>query len=397
MAVRMRCTECRATFLVADNRLGEMVACPKCEALIEVPETALLESESAAETEATWVLSGATTEDMVDASSAESSTRRRRRLLMALALLLLVVPGITALVMTRPWEWIDERIAAKPFDPNDPASVAQRFVDLLDRGDFEAATEWTTLEADQLPAARDPRMLRPEPPGPPHNAIQISGDFSPLTDLHRQIDREYEYDPAIGRFQPRNPLGLAADTLQGLEAAKEQVEQGGLYDKIASGDPDDLFDAAESLARMYTDLGGSLTNEALSSKRLVPTYKQLVDGADPKLTGAPEMLADHYVENSETWDDLLNRPFFELDSETPFALEEVRYRVTTNLGNASPTDPPTILRLTLTRFNLGGRDTGWKVTRIETVDRSEEAPPSGSTSESIGFGSDSGANGSSDR
>jgi hypothetical protein len=77
----------------------------------------------------------------------------------------------------------------------------------------------------------------------------------------------------------------------------------------------------------------------------------------------------------------LKRPFRTLKSDGPFRLEraEVVARVRDPL--ASLGDPPTVLRLTLTRFRLEGIDTGWKVTAAKREDPGGSTISSGSHSD----------------
>ena len=97
-----------------------------------------------------------------------------------------------------------------------------------------------------------------------------------------------------------------------------------------------------------------LAEGALSPKNLVPTYKQLVKDAKPRLPAEQEELALNFAEDRETWDALLKRPFPALKSGGPFVFEtaEIKTQVVDKL--ASSGDPPTTLYLTLTRFRLKG-------------------------------------------
>ena len=102
--------------------------------------------------------------------------------------------------------------------------------------------------------------------------------------LHKKVDTEFDYDPSAGRFTPKNPLGAAGETLDALHAAKEEAEKSGLYKKMQSGNPDDLFDAAEEYGKVFT----KLADGALAPKRILPTYKMLVDSAKPPLPARRE-------------------------------------------------------------------------------------------------------------
>ncbi len=80
------------------------------------------------------------------------------------------------------------------------------------------------------------------------------GSFAAIGKLHKQIEADFVYDPAIGRFTPKNAMGAAAETLDVLHQAKEDAEKSGLYKKMQSGNPDDLFDAAEAYGKVFAKL-----------------------------------------------------------------------------------------------------------------------------------------------
>ena len=165
----------------------------------------------------------------------------------------------------------------------------------------------------------------------------IRGTFAPIAALHARIDEDYTFDPKLGRFQPKNALGPAAETLDALHAAKDKAEQEKLYEKMQSGDPNDLFDAAENLGRVWAELAKG----ALKPAKLLPTYAQLVEQSKPPLPPAEGALALDYAARRATWDALLKRPFLTLRADGPFRLEqaEVVARVRDRL--ASSGDPPT--------------------------------------------------------
>jgi len=173
--------------------------------------------------------------------------------------------------------------------------------------------------------------------------------------MHAWIDKTYEYHADSGRFQPRDLLGPAAETLDVLHAAK--AEQAETAKKIASGSPDDLFDAAESLATNFS----KLAEGALAPQRLIPSYRQLVNEAKPPLPPEARELALDFGTNPDLWNQLLKRPFPTLKADGPFVLEraEVDALVVDRLGSLG--DPPRTLKLNLLRFRLEGIDTGGKV------------------------------------
>jgi hypothetical protein len=175
---------------------------------------------------------------------------------------------------------------------------------------------------------------------------------------------KYSYDPTIGRFTAKNPLGPAGETLDALHEARENAQKpGGLYDKMASGKPNDLFDAAEGMAKLYADL----VEGVLTPEKILPTYKMLVDDAKPPIAPGAENLAAHVADYPQVWQFLLKRPFHTLKADGPFIFEraQVEAQVTDHL--ASLGDPPSTLRLALVRFRLEGIDTGWRVIEVRRV------------------------------
>ena len=111
--------------------------------------------------------------------------------------------------------------------PPDPVEVAAvDYLQALADGDYEAARRLGTV--DDPPAIRS---FRDRPP-PARGNHAIKGSFAPLAALHARIDEKFEYDPAIGRFKLRDPLGPAAETLDALHDAKAKAEQDEIYKKI---------------------------------------------------------------------------------------------------------------------------------------------------------------------
>ncbi len=86
-------------------------------------------------------------------------------------------------------------------------------------------------------------------------------------------------------------------------------------------------------------------------------------------------LALHVAENRETWEKLLKRPFLTLKADGPYIFDrtEVTAQVVNSLGSSSA--PPSPLRLTLTRFQLEGIDTKWRVTSVRRADAPAPSEP----------------------
>ena len=91
-------------------------------------------------------------------------------------------------------------------------------------------------------------------------------------------------------------MGAAAETLDKLHEAKEDAEKSGLYKKMQSGDPNEIFDAAEQLGKVFT----SWPKGALAPKKILPTYKMLVEESKPPLPEDAKALALEVAESHQT-------------------------------------------------------------------------------------------------
>lgn len=346
MSLRLYCSACHAAFLVPEDRRGASVACPKCSATLEIPPTTVL---------ATASVSSSSDEAM------ETARSRRRWSMVALAAVatMLFVGGVAAWL--RPWNALK---SPKPRHPSEAA--ASEYLQALVAGDFERARKLGTVS--------DPPAIRSfeTPVRDRRRSRSVRDSFAPIAKLHARIDREYQFDSELGRFKPRNALVPAAETLDTLHAAKAKAEQEKVYEKMASGDPDDIFDAAESFGSLIS----GLAENVLSPQKLLPTYQQLVNASKPPLPAAQRELALDYAEDRDTWDALLKRPFLTLKADGPFVLDRVEVAARVRDKLASSGDPPTTLRLTLTRFRLEGIDTGWKVTAARRDQPESEEPSS---------------------
>ena len=296
---------------------------------------------------------------MFVAADAPARPGRLRKLGLGVLMLL----AVAAVAVAVAWPSLKRWWHPIPPDPVEVAATA--YLQALADGDYEAAHRLGTV--DEPPAIRSFRDLHRQPEGD----RAIKGSFAPLAALHARIDEKFAYDPAIGRFTPRDPLGPAAETLDALHDAKAKAEQDGLYKKMASGNPDDLFDAAEGLGGAMAKLAEGV----LAPKNLIPTYKQLVLDAKPPLPAAAAELALDFAAHRESWDAMLKRPFPTLKADGPFRFERALVTATVRDRLASLGDPPTALRLTLVRFRLEGIDTGWKVTSARRPSALPEPPP----------------------
>ncbi|AMV40509.1 hypothetical protein [Planctomyces sp. SH-PL62] len=348
MSVRVRCTKCQTAFLAPDEPQGGTVACPKCGTLHKAPPP---KPEPRPVPVAIRV--GDDEPDEVASvfrPSPEAKERKSsRRWFVLIGLLLLVLAGVATYLAVWP------RFRKRTTDP--VARVAEAYLQALVDHDEEVQKRLAVVE--------DPPAIRSfsQPSRDKAKTTSLRGSFAPIAALNRRIEGEYSYDPAIGRFTPRNPLGPAAETLDALHEAKADAEKSGLYDKMASGDPDDIFDAAEGLGQVFQ----KLAEGTLAPKKILPTYKMLIDEAQPPLPAEPRKLALEVAESPKIWDALLRRPFLTLKADGPFVYDraEVDAQVVDELG--SPGDPPTPMRLTLVRFRLEGIDTSWRIVEARRI------------------------------
>ena len=355
MSIRLKCRSCQTAFVIADDQGGGRVPCPKCGVQQVAPSSSLHVPRSGVVAAAA---PPAPESSVFVASPTPARPRRLRRLGLGV-LMFLAVASIAVAVA-----WPSLKRWWHPIPPDPVEAVAASYLKALSEGDYEAASRLGTV--DEPPAIRSFRDLHRRPDG--NHAIK--GSFEPLAALHVRINEKFEYDPAIGRFKTRDPLGPAAETLDALHDAKAKAEQDELYKKIASGNPDDLFDAAEGLGGVMA----KLAEGALAPRKLVPTYKQLVMDSKPPLAAGASELALDYAAHRETWDALLKRPFPTLKADGPFRFERALVTASVRDRLASLGDPPTALSLTLVRFRLEGIDTGWKVTSARRPTALSEPP-----------------------
>jgi len=283
--------------------------------------------------------------------------------------------GLTALVAVATmvaWPQINPR----RLDPVE--QVAESYLKALTKNDAESARRLSTI--DEQPAIRSVRSIARDRRG----SRTLKGSFAPIGELHARIEAEYAYDSSAGRFTPKNALGAAGETLDALHAAKEDAEKSGMYQKMQSGNPDDIFDAAEQFGKVFT----KLAEGALAPKRILPTYQMLVESSKPPLPEIAKALALEVGASPKQWDALLKRPFHGLKPDGPFLYERAEVIATVTDQLASLGDPPSKLRLTLVRFRLEGIDTAWKVIsarRILPGSDEKPAPKSpGSSRPSLG-------------
>ena len=197
-------------------------------------------------------------------SAAAGEARRRRWPIFEV-----VVLAVTAVVA------VAIMVAWPHFKPTQRAVAGRDEVERAASEYLKAIASNDTVKIKSLGTVEEPpaiRSVRSVTRVPAANR-QVKGSFAPLGKLHTRIANDYDFDAVAGRFTPKNPMGAAAETLDKLHEAKDEAEKSGLYKKMQSGDPDDIFDAAEQFGKVFTELAEG----ALSPKKIVPTYKMLVD------------------------------------------------------------------------------------------------------------------------
>lgn len=289
----------------------------------------------------------------------EQAEERASRRIWWIGLGLLSIATIGAVLAMVYWP----RIKPRPLDAVE--KVAGAYLDALVRQDEEAAGKLGTVE--EPPGIASYRNLN-------HQKARdriVRGSFAPIADLHRRIGEEFTYDATAGRFTPKNAMGIAGETLDALHAAKDEAKKSGMYDKMQSGDPDEIFESAEQLGKVFE----KLAETTLAPKRILPTYRMLVESSKPPLPEEARALAMAVADEPKRWDALLGRSFWTLKPDGPFIYDEAQVTATARDRLGSLGDPPVRLRLELVRFRLEGIDTGWKVVSARRVRPGEEKAP----------------------
>jgi hypothetical protein len=263
----------------------------------------------------------------------------------------LVIAAIVAVVVMVAWP----RLNPRKLDPVE--RVADAYLKALAGEDPESASRFGVVE--EPPAIRSVSAFRRDR----SHDRSMKGSFAPLGKLHKQIEAGFAYDASIDRFTPKNAVGAAAETLDALHKAKEDAEKSGLYKKMQSGNPNDLFDAAEEYGKVFT----KLAEGPLAPKKILPTYQMLVESAKPPLPKDAKALALEVAGSMPVWKVLLKRSFQSLKADGPFIYERARVNAMAIDRLASLGDPPSRVRLELVRFRLEGIDTGWKVVTARRI------------------------------
>jgi hypothetical protein len=263
----------------------------------------------------------------------------------------LVIAAIVAAIVMVAWP----RLNPRKLDAVE--TVADAYLNALAGEEPESARRFGIVE--EPPAIRSVATFRRDR----SQDRSLKGSFAPLGKFHGQIDADFVYDASISRFTPKNAMGAAAETLDALHKAKEDAEKSGLYKKMQSGNPDDLFDAAEEYGKVFT----KLAEGPLAPKKILPTYQMLVESAKPPLSKDAKALALEVAGTMPIWNALLKREFHTLKADGPFIYERARVNAMATDRLASLGDPPSRIRLELVRFRLEGIDTGWKVVTARRI------------------------------
>ena len=358
MSLRLRCRSCQAAFVTSKDQVGQSVECPKCGAPQVVPRPSPVAESSTTEGPTLQRMKApahssppADKPSVFVAKKDKGEPKSSKKGLWAAMVLIpvLVIGGVIAWPAIR--DWLDPRpktiVEAAAYD----------YLMALKEGDEAKIAGLGVVQ--EPPAIRSFRDLRRDKP----RDSQTKGPFKPIANLHRSIEKKFVYDPNNGRFTPKDPLGPAAETLDALHDAKAKAEKDKTYEKMASGDPEEAMQAAIDFGGVFTKLSDGILNP----KRLIPSYKMLVQGAKPPLTGPELALALDYATHRESWDGLLKRPFPTLKSDGKFQFDKAEVTAEVKDKLASSGDPPTTLRLKLVRFQMDGVDTKWKVVSARRI------------------------------
>jgi DNA-directed RNA polymerase subunit RPC12/RpoP len=364
MSLRVRCRSCQAAFVTSKDQVGQQVECPKCGASQVVPKPRpAAPTDPNSEVEAGPALKrikAPTAAPAADksvfiakkkkAKGQEESDGSGKGLWIALGLVVaLVVVGAVGWPAFQKW--------LNPRPDGMVEGAAYDYLMALKEGDESKIAKLGVVQ--EPPAIRSFTDLKRDKP----RDSQAKGEFKPISRLHKAIEKKFIYDQATGRFTPKDPLGPAAETLDALHDAKAKAEKDKTYEKMASGDPEEQMQAAIDFGTVFSKLSDGILNP----KNLIPSYKMLVQGAKPPLTGEELALALDYASHREAWDGLLKRPFPTLKADGPFVYEkaEVTAQVKDKLGSSG--DPPLTLRLKLVRFRMDAINTGWKVVSARRI------------------------------
>ncbi len=361
MNIPLKCG-CGARFLVSDQMLGRAVKCPKCAKGVRVPETLLVGSGDEAQAASSPRFAPAEPSPPSPASDpvatwqphARADDREGARdgswwkwLLMLLVLLAPV--GVVGTLIVLPM--------LRPKDPREV--IARQYLDAIRREDWVTANRLSVLTAH-------PRLSGIERVALSERQFPVlRGKFLGLAEFHARIDKQYRWNAARGRFEPKDELGLGLGVLSELEKAKKKVQEqaatAAAESKRKHKNPEDQL--LDSVLAQYGAIAELAQNPGglLSSQKLGPTYEDLLNSTDVQLSDVERQLALHYKDNAARWDQLLQRPFLTLPGNMDFEFYEVEIQATIRTEGQSFGDPGRPLTLRLVRFVMGSIDTGWRI------------------------------------
>lgn len=359
MSLRLRCRSCQAAFVTSKDQVGQSVECPKCGASMVVPRPKPVQDSSTVDEPTLKRMKPPLADAPPPGKSSvfiakgkdKGGKKPANKGLWATLILVpvLLVGGFVAWPSIR--DWLDPRPKTVV------EGVAYDYLMALKKGDEAEIRRLGVVQ--EPPAIRSFAALARDK----GRDRREKGDFKPIARLNRSIEKKFVYDPNNGRFTPKDPLGAAAGVLDAAHDAKAKAEKDKTYEKMASGDPEEAMEAAISFGGVLAKLSDGI----LSPKNLIPSYKMLVQGATPPLTGPELALALDYASHRESWDGLLKRPFPTLKADGPFVFEKAEVTAEVKDKLASSGEAPTLLRLKLVRFQLDAIDTRWKVVSARRV------------------------------
>ena len=186
--------------------------------------------------------------------------------------------------------WPRIRGLGRPEAPRTPADPVEQVATTY----LEALVAGNPLVLNQLGTIAEPPAIRSfqRPRRDRGGDRDVRGSFAPIAALHARIDEDYTFDPKLGRFQPKNALGPAAETLDALHAAKAKMEREKVYEKMASADLDEVVDSVTAFGKVFSDMAEG----TLAPAKLLPTYAQLVEQSKPPLPPDARELALDYAD-----------------------------------------------------------------------------------------------------
>ena len=276
------------------------------------------------------------------------------------AVVVLALLAVAAVAVVVAWPAI--RRWWHPVPPDPVETVATAYLQALVDGDTEAAGRLGTV--DLPPAIRTFRASSHDK----DRDTRAQGLVRPDHRVPRQGRRDVHLRPLVRPVHPaerprprrrdarRPPRGQGQG--RGRRPLQEDAER---RPRTTSSTP----------PRAWRKPIAALAKGVARAAQADPLVQAARRGREAPAAPAERALALDFAANRETWDLLLKRPFTYPEGRRPVRARTRRgHRDRSIDALGSSGDPPTPLRLTLTRFRLEGIDTGWHVTsaRREGVD-----------------------------